>query len=127
MGATRIYDGTLAAGATAASIPLTARDARPVRENAFGGALTDGPYGFVEGGAVKRVSVAVSATGAEGEVTLQGCNGDPSTGPWYDLGSVTADATESGVIMVEDLSLLWLRAQASGAGATVSVELITNC
>lgn len=127
MGATRAYDGTLAAGVSAASVPLSPRDARPVRENAFGQTLTDGPYGFVQAGDAKRVSVAVASAAAEGVITLQGCNGDPTDSPWYDLGSTTVDAGDTGVIMAEDLSLLWLRVQASGAGATVTVELVVSC
>jgi hypothetical protein len=127
MGATRAYDGNLAAGATAASVPLTPRDARPVRENAFGQTLTDGPYQYIAAGDIERVSVAVEGADAEGVVTLQGCNGNPATSPWYNLGTVTVDDGETGVITAEDLSALWLRVRASGAGATVSVELVASC
>lgn len=124
---TRMYDGELEADATAATIPLSPRGARPPRRNAMGELLTDGPYEHVNGAGVKRLSVSVSAADAEGTVTLQGCNGDPANGPWADLASVTAQAGDSEVLMAEDLSSLYLRLQGAGTGATLTVELVTNC
>jgi len=93
----------------------------------MGELLTDGPYEHVNGAGVKRLSVIVSAADAEGTVSLQGCNGDPANGPWADLGTITADAGDSEVLMAEDLSSLYLRLQGVGTGSTLTVELVTNC
>ena len=124
---TRMYDGELEADTTAATIPLSPRGARPPRRNAMGELLTDGPYEHINGAEVKRLSVIVSAADAEGTVNLQGCNGDPSVGPWADLGTITADTGESEVLMADELSSLYLRLQGAGTGSTITVELVTNC
>lgn len=121
---TRMYDGELASTAEAAAIPLTRRGARPQRSNAFGETLTDGPYGFVNGADASRASVSANSD-AEATITLQGCNGDPSEGEWFDLESVVVDG-ETSALLVSDLAVLWLRVVAEGA-ANVTVEVVVHC